>query len=74
MAKLPSPFHCNCQGDIFRIVTAKKVMDFDLTDFKSEEKIIHFMLIAISILNKYLNKQMLLFDDQEEVKSVRIKS
>ena len=48
-------------------------MDFDFTDFKSEEKIIHFMLIAIAILNKYLNKQMLLFDDAEEVKSVRIK-
>ena len=68
-----SLFHCYCHGDIFRIATAKKVMDFDFTDFKSEEKIIHFMLIAIAILNKYLNKQMLLFDDAEEVKSVRIK-
>ena len=68
-----SLFHCYCHGDIFRIATAKKVMDFDFTDFKSDEKIIHFMLIAIAILNKYLNKQMLLFDDAEEVKSVRIK-
>ena len=66
-------FYCYIQGDIFRIATAKKVMDFDFTDFKSEEKIIHFMLIAIVILNKYLNKQMLLFDDGEEEKSVRIK-
>ena len=61
-----SLFYCYIQGDIFRIATAKKVMDFDFTDFKSEEKIIHFMLIAIAILNKYLNKQMLLFDDGEE--------
>ena len=60
-------FYCYIQGDIFRIATAKKVMDFDFTDFKSEEKIIHFMLIAIAILNKYLNKQMLLFDDPGEV-------
>lgn len=56
-------FYCYIQGDIFRIATAKKVMDFDFTDFKSEEKIIHFMLMAIAILNKYLNKQMLLFED-----------
>ena len=67
-------FYCYIQGDIFRIATAKKAMDFDFTDFKSEEKIIHFIMIAIAILNKYLNKQMLLFDDREEVKSVRIKS
>ena len=68
-----SLFHCYCHGDIFRIATAKKVMDFDFTDFKSEEKIIHFMLIAIAILKKHLTWQMLLFDDVEEVKSVRIK-
>ena len=68
-----SLFHCYCHGDIFRITTAKKVMDFDFTDFKSEEKIIHFMLIAIAILKKHLAWQMLLFDDAEEVKSVRIK-
>ena len=69
-----SLFYCYIQGDIFRIATAKKVMDFDFTDFKSEEKIIHFMLIAIAILKKHLTWQMLLFDDVEEVKSVRIKS
>ena len=69
-----SLFHCNCHGDIFRIATAKKVMDFDFTDFKSEEKIIHFMLIAIAILKKHLAWQMLLFDDVEEVQRVRIKS
>ena len=68
-----SLFHCYCHGDIFRIATAKKVMDFDFTDFKSEEKIIHFMLIAIGVLKKHLHKQTLLFDDVEEVKSVRIK-
>ena len=68
-----SLFHCYCHGDIFRIATAKKVMDFDFTDFKSEEKIIHFMLIAIAILKKHLNWQMLLFDDVEEVQRVRIK-
>ena len=68
-----SLFHCYCHGDIFRIATAKKVMDFDFTDFKSEEKIIHFMLIAIAILKKHLTWQMLLFDGREEVKSVRIK-
>ena len=68
-----SLFHCYCHGDIFRIATSKKVMDFDFTDFKSEEKIIHFMLIAIAILKKHLTWQMLLFDDVEEVKSVRIK-
>ena len=69
-----SLFHCYCHGDIFRIATAKKVMDFDFTDFKSEEKIIHFMLIAIAILKKHLTWQMLLFDDVEEVQRVRIKS
>ena len=69
-----SLFHCYSQGDIFRIATAKKVMDFDFTDFKSEEKIIHFMLIAIAILKKHLTWQMLLFDDVEEVQRVRIKS
>ena len=42
-------------------------MDFDFTYFKSEEKIIHFMLIAIAVLKKHLNKQILLFDDPEEV-------
>ena len=63
-----SLFHCYCQGDIFRIATAKKVMDFDFTDFKSDEKIIHFMMIAIAILKKHLNKQILLFDDPEERK------
>ena len=68
-----SLFHCYCHGDIFRIATAKKVINFDFTDFKSEEKIIHFMLIAIAILKKHLTWQMLLFDDVEEVKSVRIK-
>ena len=68
-----SLFHCYCHGDIFRIATAKKVMDFDFTDFKSEEKIIHFMLIAIAILKKHLAWQMLLFDDVEEVQRVRIK-
>jgi hypothetical protein len=26
-------FHCYCQGVIFRIATAKKVMDFDFTEF-----------------------------------------
>ena len=61
-----SLFHCYCHGDIFRIATAKKVMDFDFTDFKSEEKIIHFILIAIAILKKHLAWQMLLFDDVEE--------
>ena len=69
-----SLFHCYCHGDIFRITTAKKVMDFDFTDFKSEQKIIHFMLIAIAILKKHLAWQMLLFDDPEEVQRVRIKS
>ena len=59
-------FHCYCHGDIFRIATAKKVMDFDFTDFKSEEKIIHFMLIAIAILKKHINQQTLLFDDPED--------
>ena len=67
-------FYCYCHGNIFRIATAKKVMDFDFTDFKSEEKIIHFMLIAITILKKHLTWQMLLFDDVEEVQRVRIKS
>ncbi len=52
----------------------KKVMDFDFTDFKSEETIIYFMLIAIGILKKHLHKQTLLFDDPEEVQRVRIKS
>ena len=69
-----SLFHCYCHGDIFRIATAKKVMDFDFTDFKSEEKIIHFMLIAIAILKKHLTWQILLFDEVEEVQRVRIKS
>ena len=68
-----SLFHCYSHGDVFRIATGKKVMDFDFTDFKSEEKIIHFMLIAIAILKKHLNLQMLLFDDVEEVQTVRIK-
>ena len=62
-----SLFHCYCQGDIFRIATAKKVIDFDFTDFKSEETIIHFMLIAIGILKKHLHKQVLLFDDPDDV-------
>ena len=52
--------------------TAKKVMDFDFTDFKSEEKIIHFMLIAIGVLKKRLNQQILLFDDPEEVQKKRM--
>ena len=69
-----SLFHCYIHGDIFRIATAKKVMDFDFTDFKSEEKIIHFMLIAIAILKKHLAWQILLFNDPEEVKRVMIKS
>ena len=60
-------FYCYIQGDIFRIATAKKVMDFDFTDFKSEEKIINFMLIAIGVLKKHLTWQMLLFDDLEEL-------
>ena len=62
-----SLFHCYIHGDIFRIATAKKVMDFDFTDFKSEEKIIHFMLLAIGVLKKYLHQQILLFCDREEV-------
>ena len=66
-----SLFHCYCHGDIFRITTAKKVMDFDFTDFKSEEKIIHFMLIAIGVLKKHLNQQKLLFADPEEVHGKR---
>ena len=61
-----SLFHCYCHGDIFRVSTAKKVMDFDFTDFKNEERIIDFMMIAIAILKKHLNKQILLFDDPEE--------
>ncbi|MEO6358140.1 MAG: hypothetical protein ABIO56_16020 [Ferruginibacter sp.] len=62
-----SLFHCYCHRNIFRITTAKKVMDFDFTYFKSEEKIIHFMLIAIGVLKKHLDQQKLLFDDPEEV-------
>ena len=65
-------FHCYCHGDIFRIATAKKVMDFDFTDFKSEEKIIHFMMIAIAILKKHLHKQILVFDDPEVVQKKRM--
>ena len=64
-------FYCYIQSDIFRIATAKKVMDFDFTDFKSEEKIVHFMLIAIVVLKKHLNQQILLFDDPEEVQEKR---
>ncbi len=77
-------FHCYIAGDIFRISTAKKVQDFDFTNFKSEEKnkkfrililqiskvkkkIIHFMMIAIAILKKHLNKQIVLFDNPEDV-------
>lgn len=66
-----SLFHCYIHGDVFRIATAKKVTDFDFSDFKSEEKIIHFMLIAIGVLKKHLNKQILLFDDPEEVQEKR---
>ena len=56
-------FHCYCHGDIFRIATAKKVVDFDFTEFKKEEKIIDFMLIAIAILKKHLRRPRLLYDD-----------
>ena len=45
--------------------TNKKVMDFDFTDFRKEEKIVDFMLIAIAILKKHLHRQTLLFDDLE---------
>ena len=58
-------FHCYCHGDMFRIATAKKVMDFDFTEFKKEEKIIDFMLIAIAILKKYLRRPKLLYEDSE---------
>ena len=67
-------FHCYCHGDIFRIATAKKVMDFDFTDFKKEEKIIDFMLIAIAILKKHLRRHRLLYDNPEGEKVRLIKS
>ena len=58
-------FHCYCHGDIFRIATAKKVMDFDFSDYKKEEKVIDFMLIAIAILKKHLRRPRLLYDDRK---------
>lgn len=67
-------FHCYCHGDIFRIATAKKVMDFDFTDFKNEEKIIDFMLIAIAILKKHLRRPKILYEDPEGEKVGLIRS
>ena len=67
-------FHCYCHGDIFRIATAKKVMDLDFSDYKKEEKIVDFMLIAITILKKHLRRPRLLYDDAEVRKCGLIES
>ena len=58
-------FHCYCRGEIFRIATARNVMDFDFIEFKKDEKIVDFMLIAIAILKKHLRRPKLLYDDPE---------
>ena len=58
-------FHCYCHGDIFQIATVKKVMDFDFSDYKKEEKVVDFMLIAIAILKKHLRRPKLLYVDAE---------
>ena len=58
-------FHCYCHGDIFRIATVKKVIDFDFTEPKKEEKVVDFMLIAIAIFKKHLRRPKLLYDDAE---------
>ncbi|HUZ60090.1 MAG TPA: hypothetical protein VMU83_15055 [Hanamia sp.] len=58
-------FHCYIQGDIFKISTAKKVQEFDFSNFKSEKKICSFIDTAIQILRKHLLEQILLFSDTE---------
>jgi len=35
-------------------------MDFDFTDFRGEEIIVDFMLIAIAILKKHLHRQTII--------------
>ena len=56
-------FHCYVCGDIFKIATAKKVQQFDFSDFKNEKEIMKFISVAIKILSKELPQQILLFDE-----------
>ncbi|MEO8862323.1 MAG: hypothetical protein ABI358_12910 [Ginsengibacter sp.] len=63
MQKDATIFHCYICGDIFKIATAKKVQQFDFSDFKNEKDIMKFISVAIEILRKELPQQILLFDE-----------
>ncbi|MDQ2718202.1 MAG: hypothetical protein M3Z26_00370 [Bacteroidota bacterium] len=55
-------FHCYVAGEIFKIATAKKVQQFDFSQFQSDKEIIKYISSAIDILRKNLPQQILLFD------------
>ena len=54
MQKDATLFHCYVCGDIFKIVTAKKVQQFDFSDFKNEKEIMKFISVATHKMQKYL--------------------
>jgi len=51
------------RGDIFKIATAKKVQQFDFSNFTSDKKNCNYIDSAIQILRKHLPEQLLLFAD-----------
>ena len=56
-------FHSYVCGDILKISTAKKEMEFDFSSFDSDKEIINYIQSAIDILREYLPQQILLFDE-----------
>jgi hypothetical protein len=50
-------------GNISKILTAKKVQEFDFSSFDCDKEVIRFIQIAIDILSKDLLQQILLFDE-----------
>jgi uncharacterized linocin/CFP29 family protein len=56
-------FNCYVCGNIFKIATAKKVQQFNFSEFKNEKEIMKFISVAIEILRKELPQQILLFDE-----------
>ena len=62
-------FNCYVQGDIFTISTARRVQNFDFTNFKDEKTIVEYISRALQILRTHIplsSPKPLLLDDYTE--------
>ena len=51
-------FNCYIIGDIFRIATGSKVLDFDFSDFEDDKEIVEWMEIAMKMLREKINDKV----------------